>query len=369
MGGYERESAPWALDEHLLDAIPAGLQRPPARRGLAALRGDRGELAPARAGDGRDHRHAADQRPRGVHARQRVLPRRERGRGLLRRRGLLRARPRRRGRDRQGDGRVDPRRASRRSTCGRWTSAASGRTTARPPTRSSAPGRSTRPTTTSATPATSARPAGRCAPPAPTPGTPSTARRSARSPAGSASTGTSPTPPAATSRCARAAGRGCTGRRRSAPSTARTRERAGLFDESSFAKLEVAGPGAAGFLEAALRQPRRARGRARSPTRRCSTAAAGSSATSPSRGSRRSCSRSSPGTAFGNHDLSWIRRHAPARRQRALHRRHRALGVLRAVGPARARDPRAADRPTRSTSPTCGCARSPSATSRSARCA
>ena len=41
MGGYERSSAPWALDEHLLDAIPAGLQRPPARGGLAALRGDR----------------------------------------------------------------------------------------------------------------------------------------------------------------------------------------------------------------------------------------------------------------------------------------------------------------------------------------
>ncbi len=41
MGGYERHSAPWALDEHLLDRDPAGLQRPPARGGLAALRGDR----------------------------------------------------------------------------------------------------------------------------------------------------------------------------------------------------------------------------------------------------------------------------------------------------------------------------------------
>ncbi len=50
------------------------------------------------------------------------------------------------------------------------------------------------------------------------------------------------------------------------------------------------------------------------------------------------------GTAFGNHDLSWIRRHAPRRRQRALRRRDRALGLLRAVGPARARHPRAADR-------------------------
>ncbi len=40
-----------------------------------------------------------------------------------------------------------------------------------------------------------------------------------------------------------------------------TRERAGLFDESSFAKLEVAGPGAAAFLRAAVRQRRRTRRR------------------------------------------------------------------------------------------------------------
>ena len=85
--------------------------------------------------------------------------------------------------------------------------------------------------------------AGRCAPRAPTPGTPSTAPPSARSPAGSGSTGTSPTPPAATRRCARAAGRACTGRRRSAPSTAPRASAAGLFDESSFAKLEIARAG------------------------------------------------------------------------------------------------------------------------------
>ena len=48
----------------------------------------------------------------------------------------------------------------------------------------------------------------------------STAPPSARSRAGSGSTGTSRTPPPATSRCARAAGRASTGRRRSAPSTA-----------------------------------------------------------------------------------------------------------------------------------------------------
>ena len=57
---------------------------------------------------------------------------------LLRRGGVLRPRAGGGGRDRQGDGRVDRRRASPGRTCGRWTSGASGRTTARPPTRSRA---------------------------------------------------------------------------------------------------------------------------------------------------------------------------------------------------------------------------------------
>ena len=72
------------------------------------------------------------------------------------------------------------------------------------------------------------------------------------------------------------------------------REAAALFDETSFAKIEVSGPGRRGVARAAVRQPRRARGRARSPTRRCSTRAAGSSATSRSRGSPRTASGSSP---------------------------------------------------------------------------
>ena len=41
------------------------------------------------------------------------------------------------------------------------------------------------------------------------------------------------------------------------------------------------------------------------------------------------------GTAFGNHDLGWIRRHAPADGSVRCVGRDRALGVLRAVGPAR----------------------------------
>ena len=46
MGGYERHSAPWSLDEHLARPDSAGLQRPPARGGLAALRGDRRATRP-----------------------------------------------------------------------------------------------------------------------------------------------------------------------------------------------------------------------------------------------------------------------------------------------------------------------------------
>ena len=273
---------------------PAGLQRAPARGGLAALRGDREELLEAGAGDGRDHGDAPDQRPGGVHPRQRVLPRRERGARVLRRRGLLRARPRRRGRHRPGDGRVDPRRASPRSTCGRWTSGASARTSARPATRSSArkevyetyydiryPGHERlagRPLRTSSAYPWHAEhgaafgeksgwervnwyernaPAGRgVAAPARLGGDALVAGDRRRAP-----------------RHARAGGavrrvlvREARGRR----ARARPRSCSGCATTTSRARW------------------------ARSPTRRCSTATAASSATSPSRASRRSCSRSSP---------------------------------------------------------------------------
>jgi glycine cleavage system aminomethyltransferase T/glycine/D-amino acid oxidase-like deaminating enzyme len=90
-----------------------------------------------------------------------------------------------------------------------------------------------------------------------------------------------------------------------------TRERAGLFDESSFAKLEVAGPGAAEFLE-----------------RLCDNHVAGEvggityTQMLNSRGGIEcdfTVTRVGEelfsivtGTAFGNHDLSWITRHQPA---------------------------------------------------------
>ena len=60
------------------------------------------------------------------------------------------------------------------------------------------------------------------------------------------------------------------------------REAAALFDETSFAKLEVSGPGRAGVPRAAVRRTASRARSAGSRTRRCSTAAAGSSATSRS---------------------------------------------------------------------------------------
>ncbi len=90
-----------------------------------------------------------------------------------------------------------------------------------------------------------------------------------------------------------------------------TRERAGLFDESSFAKLEVAGAGAAAFLE-----------------KLCDNTVAREPGTITytqmlNRRGGIECDFTVTrvedelfsivtGTAFGNHDLSWIRRHAPA---------------------------------------------------------
>ena len=88
-------------------------------------------------------------------------------------------------------------------------------------------------------------------------------------------------------RSGRAAGRASTGRRRSARRRWRRARPPALFDESSFAKIEVDGPGALRVPAAAVRQRRRPAGRVDHLHRRCSTAAAASSATSRSPGSRR----------------------------------------------------------------------------------
>ncbi len=81
MGGYERPGVAGvpAGRRARLRAHPSRLQRPPARGRLGPLRGDRRELAPARAADGGREGHADDQRARGLHAGQRVLPGRDGG--------------------------------------------------------------------------------------------------------------------------------------------------------------------------------------------------------------------------------------------------------------------------------------------------
>jgi len=90
-----------------------------------------------------------------------------------------------------------------------------------------------------------------------------------------------------------------------------TRERAGLFDESSFAKLEVAGPGAAAFLES-LCDNRVARGVGEITYTQMLNRRGGIEADfTVTRVSEHEFSIVT-GTAFGNHDLSWLRRHMPA---------------------------------------------------------
>jgi 4-methylaminobutanoate oxidase (formaldehyde-forming) len=89
-----------------------------------------------------------------------------------------------------------------------------------------------------------------------------------------------------------------------------TRERAGLFDESSFAKLEVAGPGAPGFLEW-LCDNRVAREiGAITYTQMLNQRGGIECDFTVARVDEETFSIVT-GTAFGNHDLSWIRRLAP----------------------------------------------------------
>ena len=89
------------------------------------------------------------------------------------------------------------------------------------------------------------------------------------------------------------------------------RERAGLFDESSFAKMEVAGPGAADFLES-LCDNRVARDVGRVTYTQMLNARGGIECDFTVTRVEEELFSIVTGTAFGTHDLSWLRRHAPA---------------------------------------------------------
>jgi glycine cleavage system aminomethyltransferase T/glycine/D-amino acid oxidase-like deaminating enzyme len=89
-----------------------------------------------------------------------------------------------------------------------------------------------------------------------------------------------------------------------------TRERAGLFDESSFAKLEIAGTGAAEFLEG-LCDNRVAREVGAITYTQMLNRRGGIECDFTVTRVEEELFSIVTGTAFGNHDLSWIRRHAP----------------------------------------------------------
>ncbi len=89
-----------------------------------------------------------------------------------------------------------------------------------------------------------------------------------------------------------------------------TRERAGLFDESSFAKLEVAGPAAPAFLEG-LCDNRVARDVGAITYTQMLNGRGGIECDFTVTRVEEELFSIVTGTAFGNHDLSWIRRHAP----------------------------------------------------------
>jgi len=89
-----------------------------------------------------------------------------------------------------------------------------------------------------------------------------------------------------------------------------TRERAGLFDESSFAKLEIAGRGAPEFLEG-LCDNRVARDVGAITYTQMLNRRGGIECDFTVTRVAEELFSIVTGTAFGNHDLSWIRRHAP----------------------------------------------------------
>ena len=88
------------------------------------------------------------------------------------------------------------------------------------------------------------------------------------------------------------------------------RERAGLFDESSFAKIEVAGPGAAGFLES-LCDNRVARDVGAITYTQMLNARGGIECDFTVTRVEEELFSIVTGTAFGRHDLAWIQSHAP----------------------------------------------------------
>ena len=320
---------------------PGGLQRQAARGGLAALRGadaERGRPRPVARGDGR---RPADQRARGVHARRRVRPRADRRPGLLGRGRLLRARARRRRRHGAARRRVDRRgdALARRLAHG-LAPLRRGVPLARVHARPHEGG--LRDVLRRQVPGSRAR------------GRPAAARLGGQPAAAGARRGVRGEVGLGARELVRAERggqgdealrpRGWAGELWSPAIGAEhraCRETAALFDESSFAKLEVSGPGAADFLEG-LCANRVARETGRVTYTQMLNPRGGIECdfTVTRLGPERF--RIVTGTAFGQHDAAWIRQHAPGRRVGPRRRRDVGLRVPRPLGAGEPGDPPAA---------------------------
>ena len=273
MGGYERDPAPWSLD---------GV--PPDFNGKL-LAPDLPRFEPIMEGAIRRVPAMADARvsriingPEAFTPGQRVHPGRVGRARVLARRRVLRARDRRRGWHRSPGGELDRRRRARARPVEDGHPPVRGGLSVAARTRSPARSRTTRPTTTSTTRTRSARPAGPLRT-SPTYERSGRARggRSGRSPAGSGRTGSSRTPTIRGSAAAESLEalrpRGWAGQHWSpaiAAEALATRQAAALFDETSFAKLEVVGPGACCVPPAGVRRTTSTVRSGRSCTRSCS---------------------------------------------------------------------------------------------------
>src|SRR6185436_7809379 len=115
-----------------------------------------------------------------------------------------------------------------------------------------------------------------------------------------------------------------------------TRESVAIFDETSFAKMEIEGPGAAGFLER-LCDNRVARGVGQITYTQMLNRRGGIECDFTV--ARLAEDRFSivTGTAFGNHDREWIRRHLPSDGSAAVQDVTSAWACLGIWGP-RSRD-------------------------------
>ena len=176
------------------------------------------------------------------------------------------------------------------------------------------------------------------------------ARRSGRSRAGSGRTGSRRTGRPATRGSDRADGPASTGRPRSAPRRSRPARRPALFDETSFAKIEIVGPGAVAFLQRPVRQ-RRGLPVGRIVYTQLLNRRGGIECDLTVTRVTKDRYLIVTGTAFGQHDLGWLRRHLPDDGSVLLNDITSGRVLLRTVGAAGARHPRPRSRATTSPTP------------------